>query len=439
MKKMISLILTVLMTAAVSSCGRNEESSKIVPYQDGGDVGGGGVLNIAITCSENKFDEIVSRFESEVPGYTVNVTDYWSDPESGEIPALSKLSMDILAGKVPDVVIALPAETDSLRKQGYLADLSPLMEEYDGLKRDDLLPNVLEGTEKDGEINALFGHFLIYSAYTKLSRTGQGYENWTYDDAMKAIEDIPEGSRFLLSCHTKYDLPHYMLQMAGRDCIDMNSGKCSFEKVIPEIFDFLDALPEEDYDQNWEGSLADDRALVNDVCIVSMGITAVSDHFNELDEEMPVFVGYPSSGGSGADIQIDAMYSIMDTSTEKEAAWRFINGFFTPSVQEFYGLRAYSPVTVSALEHLASDDMKYNANSIRSSITVSDQAMYLPEDIVQKYKEYISSVRIDPWYDKSLDDIIWTECRSVVDGEQSPEECAEVLNERIELYLAEQA
>ena len=85
--------------------------------------------------------------------YTVEITRYEFDEDdyNGDT-SMNRLTLDILAGKAPDVVSAAPFQLDKLSRNGYLTALSPLMESGTGMTKEDFLDSVTDSVEKDGEI-----------------------------------------------------------------------------------------------------------------------------------------------------------------------------------------------------------------------------------------------------------------------------------------------
>lgn len=135
------------------------------------------------------------------------------------------------------------------------------------------------------------------------------------------------------------------------------------------------------------------------------------------------------------------MYGITETSENKEGAWEFVSSLFetgslTQKSLEHKGI----PVTKTAVENLF-DMGSYMNNSIRApySYPGSDEKLEISDNTVNQLVEYISTVTLEPYADLQIESIINEECGAVYAGERTPEECADILNNRIGIYLSEKS
>lgn len=107
------------------------------------------MLRKAVTLFQKKYPDVSVRLETGLSGDDgVTLED-----------ALSTLNTNILAGKGPDVLILDGMPADSYIEKGILADITDVADEID--KEDGILPNIKEGSKKDGKIYALPARFLI--------------------------------------------------------------------------------------------------------------------------------------------------------------------------------------------------------------------------------------------------------------------------------------
>ena len=61
----------------------------------------------------------------------------------------------------------------------------------------------------------------------------------------------------------------------------------------------------------------------------------------------------------------------------------------------------------------------------------------ISDETVQKAYDYITGVEFDPYLNYILSNMITEECRAVLEGDKTAEECADILQSRISIYLSE--
>lgn len=450
-KSVLSALIAFSLLCTVS-CGRENSSSSVDSAPDGEvttaapEATGKTIITMAALHMDQDIQALINDFNNSNELYTVNVIDYYTEDDYFETTSLSNFTADILSGKIPDIVMADTQSIDSLRRSDYLADIYPLMENYDGVKKEDFLPNVLESLETNGELNALFNTFLLDTAAVKSSRCGSEYANWTYSQAIEAYNALPANNDFLKAQMTKFDLWQYMMKNIGHDCIDFESNTCDFSKNLPEVLEFLLDLPEiEDKRKtgNPTGSLINDTALVDVMTFFGINSSVTTLYYNNFNGADITYTGFPSANGNGASAQIDSLYAIMDASPNKEVAWIFLNTLFSDEALQNISLDFHGiPVTESALHNLAYETSSYTSGSIREvyqSVYNEGEEFTMTDEAIDETLSYIKSVKFYPYYDKQIDSIIKEEYQSVLEGEKSIDECVNILNSRIGIYLSEKS
>ena len=138
-----ALVLAAAMLACTVSCSSKSVesvSSSDAPTSAQSTESGEKVnITIALAGSPNTWRgwqhiwQKVEELNSSDSPYTVEITRYEFDEDdyNGDT-SMNRLTLDILAGKAPDVVSAAPFQLDKLSRNGYLTALSPLMESGTG-------------------------------------------------------------------------------------------------------------------------------------------------------------------------------------------------------------------------------------------------------------------------------------------------------------------
>ncbi len=389
--------------------------------------------------------------------YSVEIKHYEFDEDdnTGD-SSVSRLSMDILAGKAPDIISASPFQLDKFRKNGYLADIGALMDSGTGLNREDFLDNVIDSVEQDGKISVIYPAFTIYTAAAKTSLVGDT-GNWTMHQAMDACNDF--GGDFLADMYTKYDMRHYFFHGIMIDCIDFRGHTCDFSTELPEVIDFLDSVPvmEKRFGDSTAviGQIHDNTALVKEMWIPGISYYYADEILRNFADEPFTFVGYPTNSGSGTYASVPSAFGIMANSKHKDEAWVVLSElFFGTTFQTEISDNAYGiPVRKNVVENLLSLDAdagqpseseeetspkKPMPTSIRAPVELPDGTqMRLSDAQIKQLSDFITSLEIDPFVSPNMEWMIKEESDYVFEGERSAEQCADILQNRIGLYLSE--
>lgn len=432
MKKLISLISAGLLLAGTVSCGgkSGENTSdtgktELVVYQTAGESAYSYVMN-------EKFGSISEK-------YDIKETNYFIDSGLDLERAITNMNTDILSGKVPDIIITSPSAMDSLRKKGYLADLTPFLDGDTGVSTGDFYPNVIESLRTDGEINALFTNYRLNTACAKSSFYGKELTDWSYKDAIAACKNTPEGSNFLGSFFNILT-SEYFLPLLGRESIDLENNTCDFGGPFREALQFVSEAQKDGFE-----SYNDFDTFIHDHALVyyspADGINGwIYDFFYNFEGTGDLtFVGVPSVNGGGSYTNISAMVGIMSTSPHKEEAWEFISELFSSDAQESIALSSGIPVIRDSAHAVTTGNYKYKAGTIyQNASSHSGQGTFsMSQEQIDQFLSYLDNVTFEPYYNTMLDDIIKEEYTTVLNGEKSVDECVDMLNSRIGLYLSE--
>ncbi len=431
MKKLIALLAAMTFFAGAVSCGgkSGENTSdtgktELVVYQTAGESAYSYLMN-------EKFGSISER-------YDIKETNYFIDSGYDTDRALTNMNTDILSGKVPDIIITSPGVMDSLRQKGYLADLTPFLDGDTGVSTGDFYPNVVESLRTDGEINALFTNYRLNTACAKSSFYGEELTDWSYKDAIAAYKSTPEGSDFLGSLDATFS--EYFLSLLGRESIDLENNTCDFSRPFREALQFVSEAQKDGF----EGYNDFDTFIHDHVLVYYSPVEGVNgwvyNFFYQFEGTGDLtFVGVPSVNGGGSFTNISTMVGIMSTSPRKEEAYEFISEMFSSDAQESIALSNGIPVIRDSAHAVTSGYYKYKAGSIyQPSPSHSGQGTFsISQEQIDQFLGYLDNVTFEPYYDTMLDDIIKEEYTAVLNGEKSADECVDMLNSRIGIYLSE--
>lgn len=443
-KKITALTLTSVLLCGAVSCGkRNEDISNSRKNTQDGRI----VLSVDTPYVTGQIASAVSEYNRSQDSCMLEVKNYYTTTEMNEDPSLydkavAQMKLDMASGKCCDI-IAVPADQmQTLIKLDMFTDMYELMEQYDGLKKEDLLPNILEGFEVGGELPAISYMFTIRTAVAKTKYVGENTESWTPQQAMEAFEAMSEDMVFVAGGSSQR-LAEYMTAKSVSDYVDFETNTCNF--TDGRFGALIDFSAENGINEDYES-----EALVKQVIMYGFnGQTAnFYDYDSGINGEEVTFVGYPSENGCGAKCGCGMVFAINKNCAYKEQAWDFICSMFTENYQKHirekqieYGF----PMLKSVFDMMAfeydTEAMSHNNmwfGIIRTHEQYPETSMD-PEAAVMKLYNYLTNLKFQPYSHEALENIVEEEYASVLAGEKTGEQCGELTENRISIYLSERS
>lgn len=463
LRKTAALFAAVLLCAVVS-CGRdNEEINDSQESTTEENNTGKTEITVGMPGINKLVLPIITEFNSKYPDYNMTIVDYskqvTDDDENGS-KAVNQIKLDLVSGKAPDIVVLHPSYMAAIVGTGAFADMYDLMEQYDGVKKEDFLPNVIGGFEVNGEIPAISYCFTIDTAAAKTKFVGADKESWTPEEAMEAYSSMPEDMTFC-EYYTETAVADFMMKKSVENSMDYACGTCNFvNDEFIKILDFcrdnsvkisfapdFESMTEDEinmYFSEQANAVMNDRQLVSELFINGFDQTAGNIIWTDFGGEDITYVGFPSDNGIGAVTSTQWMFGISESCENKEAAWQFINYLFSDSFQKALNdTNDGLPVIRSVLDYHLENTDRNDYNTIYSSRLCSSymsfDGEYIPEEAVQKLYDYILSVDFSPYTDFVVDGMIKEEYAAVIAGEKTGEECAEIIQNRVSIYLSEKS
>ncbi len=426
------------------------------------------ILTMVAQYVDSSLTDKINQFNKSNDKYRIKVEDYgqyyeWNDESmSYDNTPAKQLQLDIAAGKTFDILCMSSSDriVRNLGKTGALADMYEFMGKDGTVSKDDILPNVLEAGEMDGKLISVAPNFNVSALAVKKKFCDK--ENWTVDDLIETYNNCPDGMSYRKYNASKTSAFMELVMSSG--VIDYDNAKCSFDsdecKKMLEFCNDLEFAEEPDYEtatdeemNNYyaeqENAIRNDKALITDLNISNMREYARMK-YGEFNEDMCV-VGYPTSDGSGVKLSTTNGFSIMENSANKEAAWSFINEFFTEeyqtSDQNSYTLPALKSVFEKKLDETMEDPYYLDADgkkqTYKDSYYTGDESIEIPnlsKEERDELEKLILSAKGDGYvYDEDIYNIAQEEADAYFNGERSAEETLDLIQSRCSILLSEQS
>lgn len=407
------------------------------------------------------------EFNKTSDKYIVSVTDYSqyndysSDDESAYTAGATKLNNDLIAGKIPDILM-LDGSVLSVKNyaaKGLLADLDSLLEKDPDLKREDFVENVLKHSEVDGKLYSIMPYFNIMTMYGKKSNVGDE-PGWTFDELYDALDKLPDGAK-VMNNMTKKNTLQWFTYMNMDSFVNWETGECKFNSDdFINILEFANKFETEiNYDKvDWQEQQLD---MSKDRCLIESAYIGNYKSVSELEAMAGgeiTYIGFPNSNGTnGACIMGNSELAISSKSKNKDAAWEVIK-YLLPKVEpegtdsdknpfsesDYYGF----PIIKACLEQKAKKAMEpqyytdengkqqivensYSVNGIEIKQKPCTQAD------IDKINSLIDNAAIVVRYDQSIDKIIEEESAAFFSGQKTAKEAADMIQNRVNIYINE--
>lgn len=360
----------------------------------------------------------MANFNRGSETYRVEVVTYTSAEE---------LQLMMLSGDAPDIIdwnaTAWLDDTPSLQlyaKKGYLVDLKPLFEAEGMLE--EFIPSVVElVTERTGGIHAMPTNFYLITLIGAAEYVGTE-PGWGISDMLSAVEQIPEDMA-VWSYVAQREMLEYALQSCGDRFVDMENMTCDFTNQ--EFYDLLTlcrdhfpAVVDENYSVPSGGSL-----LSGEGTLGRLGQFA-SDTMRNMEASGRTFIGYPGADGNGFSMVFTDELSICALGDQQEGAWEFIKTLYTYDYQYASG-RSFSSVREDTFH--AREDWYLEVNgSCTEEESMAARALVYGVKSLRNYSSPAAAIVLE-------------EAEAFFAGDKSAEQVAEIMENRVKIYLSEQS
>ena len=397
----------------------------------------------------------IIEFNKANTEYRINIKDYSTyDTIEDYTQGMTRLNADIVAGDVPDIMILnsqMPVE--SYAAKGIFADLNEFLEKDTEVKKDDLLPNILEALSLNGELYRIAPFFSVNTFAAKTADVGEE-PGWTMDEALALLATKPEGTN-LLSEMTASSFMYYTMWICGEQYVDWENGECHFDSdgfmkileyanTLPRTIEYTAIMDDESYWKELDEQYRNGKTILN--------LQYLSGFRDYAYVEQAVFgeditlIGFPTEEGNGAGLNIGTTMAISAISKHKDVAWEFVKLFLKEDYQD--ELTYNFPVRISSLRKLEEKawEKPYYLDENGNKVEYDDYyyisemeipAVPLTQEETGEFIDYLMSLDKLCVYNEALNNIITEECESYFAGQKTAQEVADIIQSRAKIYVSE--
>jgi len=417
--------MTVMLLNACNSetASNGISSSNIINQNEQNGVIERQVLKLSAITSDNTWlSMVIAGFNLSNEYYYVELNDYAMNGSVDFDEAVTKFNLDLITGNIPDVII-LPARmlSSGYISKGLFADLNEFINNDSNFDRADYLPALFEALDRNGKIYEIPPMFSVHALQAKTSDVGTD-AGWTLDEFAAFINTKPD-AQHIIAGYTKRDFIREMIQyqfvspMTGEVKFDRDE----FKKILSVANRFPNDFSINDHSAFLQGAKDGDPLMISVLISRFFNIITAEDAF--FREEVTV-KGWPSAIGNGLMFRAHDYVSISQHAENSDGAWEFLK-YALDHAKCRIGYNM--PVNLSLLDEIAEDDY----DSI-------NQEMELEKSYVDKVMAILKGARVIARENPIINNIIDEEVGNYLSGQKSADMVADIIENRIGIYLAEQ-
>lgn len=357
----------------------------------------------------------IQSFNRSQNDYQIELICYY--PKSGDIEAaMAQMNAELLTGDPPDLYALNGMNIGAMENTGLLLDLHTLMDADSSFSAEGYYENIWELFETGGKLYEFLPDFSLAGLTGPKSVLGERI-GWTLDDLEEYTEEP------LVSHSSNSDFLHGCIRYGDLGLIDTEHKTCRFDSdEMLSLLSLCDKLPDER-----RGS-----GLMQESWLSSIYI------WQQLREEAGediVCTGYPSETETGPAVNAFYAFAVSASTENQEGAWEFLKYLLRDNQQEIYAW-SYFPVKKAVLEaqlekaQLPTTDQNSPFYGSDSEPLTEADAVYLQSLIGS------ASRRAMPYTD--ILDIVVEESEPYFSGDKTAEAVADIIQNRVSIYLAEQ-
>ena len=420
---------------------------------------GGFSSSIRNAIGDNNILKAVFAFNAENPYYHIEILEY-DDSFTKSIDevreARTRFNLDIASGKGPDIIVIPQAYMGLYAMKGALTDLYPFIENDPGLNLLDLQDNIIKAHETDGQLFGIPTHYSISTLVAPKSAVGD-LGGWNLDEMIRFAngeisKQLPNPKVF--RWYSKSDVLGYCLIANGDALVDWNSAGSGFNRdLVLKMLDFANQFTPDDlfdFDEAWDNQIA----WMQDGVITLYNAAGIENyHYDHLYHQAmfngPVaYPGYPSENGNGNIISSSSVLGINSKLTNKEGAWEFLSFMLSEEFQSDQTINRAFPILKNAHEAMITRAMQVTYTEVNGVRIEQPEEIHprpgfsfdlyaATESDIKAVCDLINSADKISVSDPQISNIIREEAGIYFSGGKSAAEVADIMENRIGLYVKE--
>ena len=400
----------------------------------------------------------IIKFNKANPEYRIEVQDYSEYNTQDDYTAgLTKLTTEIISGKVPDIMDSSNLPIRQYGAKGLLEDLWPMIDADTALGgRDALVQPLFNAMTQDGKLYQTSTGFSVITAYG-LSKVVGEEPGWTLQELNAALSSLNPNALVLSEGATKDSMLNYLCTMYLGDFVNWETGECSFDsQLFIDLLTLTEKFPAtfnwDNYDYANDYVPAPQRMSEGDQLMDYYYLSDFNSYVYNMGSDLSqyTFVGFPTSDGSmGSAYQVNSGLAMSSKCAHKDVAWQFMRTFLTEEYQTNNGWGL--PSNQKVMDKKLKDQMTPTYTTDENGNKVEEPKMTYWNNKNEEIKVYamdqatadkimyvINNTTRTSAYDENLYKIVSEECAAYFAGQTDAATVAKNVQSRVSLYVNEQ-
>jgi hypothetical protein len=387
-------------------------------------------LTVAVCFGENyvpqELNDVVLRFNTESPDYKVEIQSYYD---------ITKLNVEIIAGKIPDLIMTSGIPFDSYAAKGLFEDLNPYIDADPDIT---LVPVVRRAMSTGDALYRLGNGFSVWTSFGNADLVG-AEPGWTFEEMLACLENAPEDyDLFGQQGEGREVVSSYLLYQNLDSFIDWESGEVHFDTPdFIKLLEFIGTYPSRPEGSNLPRPPEKEPLVMRG----SYGRGSVN-YFTINDNKAQgkyTFKGFPGAAKTISVLNAEVpTFAMTSTCKEKDAAWQFIRSVVTgeaPGQNADYTF----PVLQDKFEAVFAAAMA-PADENEPPLGTIGKRQQMSQAQADKFLAMLNAAEhtMGSASDNVLQTIIEEETGAYYEGQKTAGEVAAIIQSRAAIYIAEQ-
>lgn len=414
MKKLIAFLLAGVIAFAGSGCSEDKEATKKI-------------LHLSCWIEDAELDQLISLFENNHPDVSIEVKAYYSEDQKNVDAAMERMNADMIVDEDVDLYYLENAiDVQSLITAGLITNL------YSVMDKDELVPenlyytNVLDAMETENCLYELPAGFEIAGIAGSESFLAEERTGWTIEEFNSFVSSqsdpenvLPLSQSTMLSLMSSYTMFDYV-DLAADIC---NFNTDSFERWL----EFIKCFPES------PGSAAKQAAKT-----YAGWFSGISEcvYLRELLHDAVKFVGFPCDSAPGPCIEELITFGISSHTMEQGLCVEFLKTALSKEYQEIIAKSSFPMMKAVFENQLEEATLPYTDE--KSLFYGDASAQPFTQGEVNYFRNLVESLSVLRFRYQDVTDIVCEEAESYFADDKDVKQVANLIQNRVSIYLAEQ-
>jgi len=397
------------------------------------------ILKLATFWFGSDLRYVVEQFNRKSTTHRIDVTDYSAfstddDPGGGRL----RLAAEMITGNSPDILYMWSLQVQNYVSKDLLVDFYPYLDNDPDLGRDSMVQSVLKASEINGSLYRLIPSFRLATIYGNPSVLGD-YPGWTAKEFLDVLNANPQADRPMGHHGSKMGFLSIMINNNMDEYVDWQSGTANFESdSFIELLKLANTYPDEiDYNTSKYHAIPEGRQIIDGDSIGMLDYQVARVLFGgEI-----VLKGFPMENRDGNILLPWDNIAITTNCKEPDVAWEFVRMFLMEDFQRNVLFDANFPINKVVFEEVINKKVvgSIGAGDGIGELMIEGPDMNLTEEEIDILRNAINNATRLRSDDFTIWNLVSESASDFFGGRNTAEVAARIIQNRVSIYLAEQA